>query len=317
MKNILVVGSLNMDLVLQMEKIPSVGETVLGDGLRYSLGGKGANQAFAAGNLGGNVEMLGCVGEDSFGAKLVRNLASVGVDVGHIGRSASPGTGTAVICVEKSGDNSIVVVPGANKTCDEEYLRSNDAAFQKCDYILLQMEIPRDAVEYAVNRGKELSKTIILNPAPAPAALPQDILSKVDYIIPNETELSRLSGCRSDSENEMEAAARKLIAAGAHAVIVTLGHKGSVLVQKDTLERFPPIQVEAVDTTAAGDCFCAAFAVALADGKTPAQAISFANVAAGLAVTRPGAQDSIPTQAEVEERRVSERGRKEAVRAEG
>jgi ribokinase len=305
MKNILVIGSLNMDLVLQMEKIPSVGETVLGDGLRYGLGGKGANQAFAAGNLGGNVEMLGCVGEDGFGSKLVGNLESVGVNVGRIGRSAASGTGTAVICVEKSGNNSIVVVPGANKACDEWYLRSNDAAFQKCDYILLQMEIPQEAVEYAVSRGRELDKTIVLNPAPAPAALPQEILRKLDYIIPNETELSRLSGCRSDSENEIEVAAQKLIAAGAHSVIVTLGRKGSVLVQKDAFELFPPIQVEAVDTTAAGDCFCAAFVVALADGKTPAQAISFANVAAGIAVTKPGAQDSIPARAEVE-RRVSE-----------
>jgi ribokinase len=307
MKNVLVVGSLNMDLVLQVDKIPSVGETVLGDGLCYSMGGKGANQAFAAGNLSGNVEMLGCVGEDDFGAQLLTNLASAGVDVAHIGRSSALRTGTAVVCVEKGGNNSITVAPGANKACDEKYLRSNDLSFQRCDYILLQMEIPQEAVWYAIRRGRELDKTILLNPAPAPVFVPKDILENVDYIIPNETELAKLSGCQSDSasdvEADMEAAARKLITAGARNVIVTLGHKGSMLAERDAIEAielFPPIPVNAVDTTAAGDCFCAAFAVALADGKPVAQAMTFANVAAGLAVTKPGAQASMPAKAEVE-----------------
>jgi ribokinase len=299
MQNILVIGSLNMDIILQMDKIPSVGETLLADSMRYGPGGKGANQAFAAGNLGGNAEMLGSAGDDEFGTQLVRNLASAGVDIGRIRRDSGLKTGTAVVCVEKNGSNAIVVVPGANRACDEEYLRQNDVSFQKCDYILLQMEIPQEAVWYAVRRGKELNKTVILNPAPAPAFLPEDVFKNLDYIIPTETELAGLSACPCDSADEIETAARKLAAAGAKNVIVTLGRNGSMLAGNDTVEFFPPIRVKAVDTTAAGDCFCAAFAVALADGKSPAQAVIFANTAAGLAVTKPGAQSSIPTKAEV------------------
>jgi len=289
-----------MDLVLQVDKIPAVGETVLGDDVRYSCGGKGANQAFAIGRLGSRVEMLGCVGRDGFGDDLINNLASIGVKVNGIGRIGERKTGMAVIYVEKSGNNNIVVIPGANVSCDETYLRANDDAFKRCDYILLQMEIPPEAVWYAINRGKELGKTVILNPAPAPDSLPDDITGKLDYIIPNETELIRLSGCKDDSGSEMREGTQKLIASGIKSVIVTLGGKGSMLARKDFIEVFPPIQVKAVDTTAAGDCFCAAFTVALANGKNPAEAISFANIAAGLAVTRPGAQDSVPDLAQIE-----------------
>ena len=306
MKNILVIGSLNMDIVIQVDKIPVAGETILGDDLRYSCGGKGANQAFAVGRFEGSVEMLGCVGKDGFGEEIVRNLASVGVRVDAIGRNESLKTGTAIINVEKSGNNNIVVIPGANKSCDEAYLRANDAAFNKCDYILLQMEIPEEAVWYAINRGKELGKTIILNPAPAPDSLPMGIPEKLDYIIPNESELVRLCGCDDDSMNEIKKGAQKLINMGVSSVIVTLGGKGSMLVQKDSFELFPPIPVRAVDTTAAGDCFCAAFVVALANGQTLHEAITFAKITAGLAVTKQGAQDSIPDISQIEEYRISE-----------
>jgi ribokinase len=301
MKNILVIGSLNMDVVLQVDTIPVAGETILGSGLRYSCGGKGANQAFAAGKFEGCVEMLGCVGADGFGEEIVRNLASAGVKVDAIGRSDSLSTGTAVINVEKSGNNNIVVIPGANVSCDESYLRANDEAIKRCDFILLQMEIPYDAVWYAINRGSELGKTIILNPAPAPDFLLDGIQGKLDYIIPNETELAKLSKCKDDSTNEMKAGAQKLIDAGVGCVIVTLGGKGSMLVGKDSYELYPPIPVRAVDTTAAGDCFCAAFVVALANGSTPCEAITYATIAAGLAVTKSGAQDSVPSAAQIEE----------------
>jgi len=255
MKNILVIGSLNMDIVLHVDKIPVVGETVLGEDLSYNCGGKGANQAFAVGSLKGNVEMLGCVGQDSFGEELTRSLTSAGVKVDNIGHIESQKTGTAVIYVEKSGNNNIVVIPGANKSCNEAYLRANDDVFTRCDYILVQMEIPLDAVWYAIRRGKELGMTVILNPAPAPESLPEDILGKLDYIVPNETELIRLSRCRDDSEDEMKRGARELIAAGVNSVIVTLGNKGSMLLRNDSFELFNSIQVQPIDTTAAGDCF--------------------------------------------------------------
>ncbi|MCL2146966.1 MAG: ribokinase [Synergistaceae bacterium] len=305
MKNILVIGSLNMDIVTQVDRIPVAGETVLGDDLRYSCGGKGANQAFAIGKFEGSAEMLGCVGKDGFGEEIIRNLASVGVKVDAIGRSESLKTGTAIINVEKSGNNNIVVIPGANKSCDEAYLRANDALFKKCDYILLQMEIPEEAVWYAINRGKELGRTIILNPAPAPDSLPADIMPKLDYIIPNESELVKLCGCDDDSMNEIKRGAQKLINMGVNTVIVTLGDKGGVLVQRDLFELFPPIPVRAVDTTAAGDCFCAAFVVALANDQTLHEAITFAKISAGLAVTKQGAQNSIPDRLQIEEYRIS------------
>lgn len=305
MKNILVVGSLNMDIVLQVDTIPVAGETVLGRDLRYSCGGKGANQAFAAGRFEGNVEMLGCVGKDGFGDEIVRNLTSVGVKADAIGRIESQNTGTAVINVENSGNNNIVVISGANKNCDEIYLRANDDAFKRCDYMLLQMEIPQEAAWYAINRVKELGKTVILNPAPAPDLLPEGIAGKLDYIIPNETELIRLSKCKDDSMDEMKFGAERLIEEGVESVIVTLGSRGSMLVQKDFFELFPPIPVRAIDTTAAGDCFCAAFVVALANGKNPAEAITFATIAAGLAVTKRGAQDSVPYRTEIDEYRIS------------
>jgi len=305
MKNILVVGSLNMDIVLQVDKIPVAGETILGSDLRYSCGGKGANQAFAIGKSDGSVEMLGCVGKDSFGEELIRNLSTAGVKTGSIGRSESLNTGTAVINVEKSGNNNIVVIPGANKSCNIEYLRANDDAFKRCDYILLQMEIPLEAVWYAINRAKELGKTVILNPAPAPDSLPDGIPKKLDYLIPNETELIKLSKCKDDSINEIKNGASKLLEAGVNSVIVTLGDKGSMLVRKDSYELCPSIPVQAVDTTAAGDCFCAAFVVALANGKTTVEAIAYANIAAGLAVTKSGAQDSVPTREQIDAYHVS------------
>lgn len=294
-----------MDIVLQVDVIPVAGETVLGSDLRYSCGGKGANQAFAAGRLNGNVEMLGCVGRDGFGDEIIRNLSSAGVKIDAIGRIESQNTGTAVLNVEKSGNNNIVVIAGANKCCDEAYLRMNDEAFKKCDYILLQMEIPLVSAWYAINRGKELGKTVILNPAPAPDYLPDGIPGKLDCIIPNETELIRLSKCKDDSIDEMRIGAEKLISAGVKSVIVTLGGRGSMLIQNDACEIFPPIPVRAVDTTAAGDCFCAAYVVALANGKTPGEAMSFATIAAGLTVTKRGAQDSIPYRTEIDAYRIS------------
>jgi ribokinase len=237
---------------------------------------------------------------DDFGTGLTRNLTSRGVRADRVTRHEKLETGMAVIYVEKSGNNSIVVAPGANQACDEAYLRANDEAFQRCDYILLQIEIPQEAVHYAIARGKELGKTVILNPAPAPASIPEDVLKDLDYIIPNETELAKLSRRDSTREiDEIEAGALSLTALGVRTVIVTLGHNGCMLVQGCNVERFPSIQVKAVDTTAAGDCFCAAFAVALSDGKSAPEAIAFANVAAGLSVTKPGAQDSIPAREEV------------------
>ena len=299
-RGILVVGSLNMDMSVHMETMPAVGETVLGDGLGYQMGGKGANQACACGRLGGEVKILGCVGRDEFGSRQIESLEAAGVDASGLRQSPGLPTGPAVIYVDGNGDNSIVVIPGANRECGEQYLRERDELFQWCGIVVLQMEIPMEAVLYAARRGRELGKTVILNPAPAPDRLPDELLGLVDYLTPNETELAKLSGIAAMGQADLKRAARRLIEKGVKKVLVTLGEQGALLVDGETERLYPARQVESVDTTAAGDCFNGALATALAEGMAEDEAIRFANLAASLAVTRKGAQSSLPDREEVE-----------------
>ena len=296
---ILIVGSLNMDMVMNMDRMPVTGETVLGNDFTHIPGGKGATPACAAGKLGGRAKMLGCVGKDESGSALIQNLKESGVDVSGI-RISDRFTGTASIYVNGIGDNSIVVIPGANYACDSHYLQEMDGAFQESTYVLLQMEIPEEAVYYAVRRAKELGKTVILNPAPAPDLIPDEILSMVDYLTPNETELLKLSGRAGEDQATIEAGAHEMVKRGVKNVIVTLGKQGCMLLSGDTKECFPARNVESVDTTAAGDCFNGAFAVGLSEGLSAGDAIRFANLASSIAVTRKGAQNSLPTREEVD-----------------
>lgn len=301
MKKILVIGSLNMDMVIEMKRMPITGETVLGTQVSYVPGGKGANQAYTAAKLGGKVKMLGCIGNDDFGEMQRNNLTECGVDTGDLKRLKSQGTGMASIYVDEYGDNTIVVVPGANMECNVSYLKEYDHVLQECDYVILQMEIARDAIYYAIKRAKELGKTVILNPAPVPDALPDEIFSRLDYITPNETELMKLCGKEGDSVRDYTEGARELLERGARNVLVTMGKKGALFVNREREEVFPARKVLAVDTTAAGDCFNGAFAVALAEGRALDEAVTFANAASSIAVTRNGAQTSIPSREEAEE----------------
>ena len=295
-KGILVIGSLNMDLSIDLAKMPVTGETILGRGIAYKAGGKGANQACAAGKLGGRVRMLGCVGQDEFGQKLVKSLSESGVETDYIKESRDLPTGTAVIYVDDNGDNSIVVIPGANMACDIEYLKAQDEQFHWCDYVVLQMEIPYEAAWYSVKRAKELGKTVILNPAPAPDKIPEEILSLVDYLTPNETEIIALNG---KSKDDIREGAEKLLSRGVSNVIATLGDRGALLVNRYGETFYPARKVVSVDTTAAGDCFNGAMVAALAEGQSEAEAILFANIASSIAVTRKGAQESLPIREEV------------------
>lgn len=301
-KRILIIGSLNMDMVIDMKAMPRVGETVLGSTLTYVPGGKGANQTYAAGKIGGNVAMLGCVGDDTIGETLIQNLATSGADASAIRRVEGKPTGTAVIYVNENGDNSIVVVSGANAVCDIAYLKEYDDFIVNADYVMLQMEIPYETVFYAIRRAKELGKTVILNPAPAPLAeqIPTDIWDKIDYFTPNETELLKLTYQDVLSEENVKKGAETLIQKGVKHVLVTLGDKGVFYFDGESGEIFPARKVDAVDTTAAGDCFSGAFVTGLSEGKTVADAISMANLASSLAVTRKGAQSSIPTRQEID-----------------
>ncbi len=302
-KNILVVGSLNMDLTVSLKRIPQVGETVLGDSICYTGGGKGANQACACAKLGGEITMLGSVGADDNGAKLIENLQNCKAAVSSLQQLTTDPTGTALIYVDEAGSNNIVVVPGANSATSITYLQEQDALFDWCDYMLIQMEIPLDSVLYAVKRAQEKGATVVLNPAPAPDAssLVTDILRYVDIITPNETELQILTGWEGKfSMDQLKLHANKLLEQGPTSVVVTLGGMGAALCEKDKdpILLSPP-EATVVDTVAAGDCFNGAMVVALSEGECMVEAIKFANHASTIAVSRKGAQDSIPYRQEV------------------
>lgn len=297
---ILVVGSLNMDISIRLARIPVVGETVLGDSLVFTPGGKGANQACAAGKLGGDAAMLGCVGGDDFGNIQKKSLREAGVDVSRLKTSPASPTGTAIILVDKQGNNDIVVVPGANGECDTAYIRENDPLILSASILLLQMEIPWETIGYVIRRAHTLGKRIILNPAPAPDLLPDEILGMVDFITPNENELAQLSGSPTRTMDEIRAAADALLARGARNVLVTLGKRGVFLANGGGAAVYPTTDLRAVDTTGAGDTFNGAFLVALSEGKTVEEAIRFGNAASSISVTRKGAQESIPTRQEVD-----------------
>lgn len=299
-KKILVIGSLNMDMVIPVKELPQKGETILGGSPDYIPGGKGANQACAAGKLGGSVAMLGKVGRDEMGKALKANLAAAGVDVAHVEETPDAPTGMAVIYVSESGSNSIVVVPGANGLCGADYIEANEALIAAHDIIVLQLEIPYEAVFRAIRLAKKHRKLVVLNPAPAPDSLPEEVIASLDYFTPNETEMARIAGLPVGGVEEAVAAGKKLVAEGVGTVLATLGEAGALLVTKDQARVIPSLRVKAVDTTAAGDTFNGAFVTALAEGMDEAEAIAFGNKAAAISVTRKGAQTSIPTREEVE-----------------
>ena len=298
-KKLLVIGSLNMDLVVDVPRIPEVGETLLGYGYKTVPGGKGANQAYASAKLGAETYMLGSVGTDEYGRLLLGSLDSAGVHTECIERQQRVHTGLAFICVNSDGDNNIVVVPGANGTCTKEYIDGHKELIQMCDIIVLQLEIPMDTVSYVLETAKQMNKTVILNPAPAPDTFGESLLGKIDVLTPNEIELQRLTGRRTDSIDAIKEAAGILLSKGVKNVIVTIGDKGALLVKKGECQYYPAKKVKALDTTGAGDSFTAAVAVALSEGKSLSEAMEFANKVAAVVVTREGAQTSFPARDEI------------------
>jgi ribokinase len=301
-RSIVVVGSLNADLVVRMERFPDPGETVIGESFASYPGGKGANQAYGVAKLGGKVAMVGQVGSDTQGAWLKQHLADAGVDVSHVRADAAASTGVAVIGIDGSAQNRIVIAAGANGTLSAERLDASASLIAAAKFVLLQLEIPLPTVESAARRAKEAGAVVILDPAPA-APIGPGLLQWVDYVTPNETELLALTrGSRQGVLARAEAVRRagQLRALGARSVIVKLGSAGALLVNERGEHFWPAIPVTAVDTTAAGDAFNAAFAFALADGQSEAEAGRFATAAAAISVTRAGAQPSMPSRPEVE-----------------
>lgn len=296
---VVVIGSLNMDLVTRAPRLPRGGETLIGQSFATVSGGKGANQAVAAARLGAQVSMVGCVGSDAYGEALRGALLVEQIDCQAVS-TVDDSSGVALIVVDDNSQNAIVIVAGANGALTPEVIDRSDAVLQAADVIICQLEVPDATVGHALKRGRELGKTVILNPAPASRPLPADWYAAIDYLIPNESEASALSGLPVDSLSTAETAATRLIAMGAGKVIITLGSQGSLFADGKRFEHFPAPKVKAVDTTAAGDTFVGGFAAALAAGKSEADAIRFGQVAAALSVTRAGAQPSIPTLSDVQ-----------------
>ncbi len=301
---IVVIGSLNMDFVIAVDRLPLPGETILGRDFRTIPGGKGANQAYAAGKLGPSgtvVRIVGRVGADSFGQALKANLAGEGVDVRAVLETDSEATGVACIHVDNAGQNSITVAPGANGVLSPADIDSESWALEGARCVLLQLEVPIETVAEGLREARRVGATCILDPAPA-RVLPAEILQMVDIATPNENEACVLAGMPPSRVNAADAVAlgHRIRELGARAVVVKLGDQGSVYCGPDRTFATPPFQVQAVDSTAAGDTFNAALAVSLAEGAELEYALRFANAAAAISVTRAGAQTSAPSRADVE-----------------
>lgn len=296
-KRILVIGSSNTDMTVRSATLPKPGETVLGGDFRMGPGGKGANQAVAARLLGGDVTFVCKLGRDMFGEGASKHYESCGLDTSKILWSDKP-SGVALITVDSKAENSIVVASGANADVSVSDIDSVAEIIKSSGILLLQLEIPMDAVVRAAEIAFEAGVQVVLNPAPA-TSLPAELLKCVSILIPNETEASAISGIDINNLETALAAAERLKGMGVREVIITMGSRGSMVCDGECTF-VPAVKVNAVDTTAAGDTFCGGVCVALSEGKALSEAVKFATAASSIAVQRPGAQDSVPSRCEVD-----------------
>jgi len=292
--SVVVVGSANADLVVHCRRVPGPGETLLGAGFATVPGGKGANQAVACSRLGAQAHFVGCVGSDAFGAFLRRTMSESGVSLEHLGVDKKLPTGVALIMVAASGQNSIVVAPGANAAVTPQRVRAARRTIAAAGALLLQLEIPLAAVAAALDAARESGVLAVLDAGPA-MRLPAGILRKANIVSPNESEAQALTGIAVSSLSSARRAARALIGMGLECVVMKLGHRGALLARGKAMRHFPAVPVRPVDTTAAGDAFTAALTVSLAGGTEIGEAVRFANHAGALATLTLGAQPSMPT----------------------
>lgn len=296
-KKLTVLGSINADHIISVPYFSKPGETLTGENYRIAYGGKGANQAVAAARLGAKVAFIGCIGSDGIGETMKNTFAQERIDTSPITTIQQEMTGIAFIQVAQSAENSIVIASGANAYLDEQIVRQNEAQIAQSDSLLLQLETPLSAVTLAAQIAKKHGVQVVLNPAPA-QPLPDSLLSQIDIITPNETEAEILTGVRVTDEQSAVKSAAVFHQKGIGCVIITLGAKGVFISRNGEHRIIKGFSVQAVDTTAAGDTFNGGFVTALLEGQSFEEAIRFAQAAAAISVTRPGAQPSIPTKQE-------------------
>jgi len=296
---IVVVGSSNTDMIVKLPHLPKPGETVSGGAFSTAAGGKGANQAVAAARAGADVGLVARVGDDSFGEQATKGFVGDGIDVRHVTPDPASPSGVALIFVDDGGENCIAVAPGANAVLTPEDVDAAEELITGAQVLVMQLETPIETVHRAAALAREHGVRVILNPAPA-RELSDEILGNVTILTPNESEAEMLTGIQVSDDAGAEEAARALAARGVDTVILTLGSRGAFVFEKDSGELVPGFEVQAVDTTAAGDVFNGSLAVGLAEGMPLTGAVRFANAAAALSVTRLGAQPSAPTRSEIE-----------------
>lgn len=298
---LVVIGSANRDLVVQVERLPAPGETVLGGQFVTIAGGKGGNQAVAAARLSAEVRFVGCVGRDAFGDSLVSGLEEAGIDTRHVRRDADQPSGVALIGVDAQGQNAIIVAPGANSRLSPADVEAARESIAAAHYVVIQLEIPLPTVAYAIELAQEVGTPVLLNPAPVDPAspLPASLLRGVTVLTPNEHEAAGLLGYADPEGLDRAELAMRLRERGPECVVITLGSEGCLLASGEGMLALPALPVRPVDTTAAGDCFSGALAVALGEGRSLEEAARFASRAAALSVTRAGAQPSLPYRTEI------------------
>lgn len=303
-KYIIVIGSSNTDMVIKATKLPKAGETVMGESFLMNPGGKGANQAVSAAKLGGDVRFVAKVGNDIFGKQAIKQFDRENVDTSFVSIDKDLPSGVALINVDQNGENCIVVAPGANNRLSINDVEKALQNISSPAIVLLQLEIPMNTVEYAVEHCSKKGLEIILNPAPA-QHLADNLLKHLNIITPNETEAELLTGISINDLDSAKKAAKKIFEMGVPNVVITLGHKGALIYSGKQSKLIPAPRVTAKDTTAAGDCFNGSLAVALSENKSLEEAVSFACKTASISVTKMGAQSSLPSRKEVDGSKLS------------
>ena len=299
MNKVTVVGSFMYDLVATAPRRPKTGETLIGDSFGMFLGGKGANQAIAASRAGAIVSMVGRLGNDLFGDQFLEKFSEEGINTDFVIQDTENGTGVGMPLIDASGDNSIVIIPQANMALSFENIDQAESSIADSDVLVLQCEVPMEANQRAAEIANKTDTLVILNPAPA-CEIPDALLSLVDIITPNESETEILTGMPTETDNQAIEAAHLLLSKDIETVILTLGSRGSFLLTKKMEKLIPAYSVEVVDTTAAGDAFCGALAASLAHGINIEKSVKIANAAGALAVTKLGAEPSLPSREEIQ-----------------